>query len=70
MYKFGEKVKARRNELRLTQKQLEAKTGIAQTEISRIEKERIKHVEIDRLRKLAQGLEVSADWLLELEPTP
>jgi len=63
----GTQVLQRRETLGLTQEELARKSGIKQFHISLIENERVKEVRSDTLRKLARALNVSADWLLELE---
>ena len=63
---LAHRIKTRRKELGWTQQELADKTGIAQSEISRIETEAIHDIETQRLRTLAIGLETSADWLLDI----
>jgi transcriptional regulator with XRE-family HTH domain len=67
MLGIGNKIKERRKELGWTQKQLADSAKIAQSEISRIETENIKDIETQRLRKLAKALNISTDWLLEMD---
>jgi len=63
----GTQVLHRRETLGLTQEELARKSGIKQFHISLIENEHVREVRSDTLRKLARALNVSADWLLELE---
>ena len=63
----GTQVLQRRETLGLTQEELARKSGIKQFHISLIENKRVREVRSDTLRKLARALNVSADWLLELD---
>ena len=56
-------LRKKRRELDLTQYELSEMTGIAQNDISRYEKSRIKPT-IDNLIKLADALNVTTDFLL------
>ena len=64
---LGPRIKTRRKELGWTQQDLASISGIAQSEISRIE-QNDKDIETHRLRKLAISLQVSTDWLLDMKP--
>lgn len=61
---FGENIRKIRKLRGLAQKELAAKSGVASTIISRIESGKQKST-LDNLRKLADALYVSTDWLLD-----
>lgn len=60
----GKKIKELRLEKRLTQGQLEVKSGVEQSLISRLETQSRKNVELATLGKLADALEVTISELL------
>jgi len=62
MATLGERVRARRAELGMTQDGLARATGIAQTLISRYEND-VQQPRLDRAAKLAEGLECTLDDL-------
>jgi transcriptional regulator with XRE-family HTH domain len=64
---IGKRVRKRRRDLDMTQVELAAKSGLAQFHISLIEKEHVKNIQTDTLKKLALALDVSADWLIDLQ---
>lgn len=61
MTTLGERVKARRKELRLTQKELASKSGVSQTTISDMERGR--NSGSREIAMLARALKVSSYWL-------
>jgi transcriptional regulator with XRE-family HTH domain len=63
---LGERVARIPKKKPLTQEQLAAAAGVRQSHISRIESGDIMNVRGDILAKIAQALEVSADYLLGL----
>jgi len=62
----GQRLYARRKQLKMTQARLADLTGMTQGSIARIENGKAKEVESSTLIALAQALDVSADWLLGL----
>lgn len=63
--KVGERIKARRTDLGISQRGLAEKAGIFQSQISRYEKGEAEPT-ATALLALAQALQTSADWLLGL----
>jgi transcriptional regulator with XRE-family HTH domain len=63
---LGERVRRRREELRMSQQDLAASTGIQQTLISRIERGVNTNPHKDVLLRLARALRCSIDWLVGL----
>lgn len=61
--RIGERIKERRKEKGLTQKQLAKELQLSQKQISKYENNE-SQPPIDQLQKLTEILEVSADWLL------
>ena len=61
--KIGDRIKERRKELRLTQKELGKQIQVTQKQISKYENNESKPP-IDQLQKLSEILDVSTDWLL------
>ncbi len=59
---LGERLKARRVELSISQSELSRNTGISQTMISALEKS-VKH-RVHALLELSYGLETSVEWLV------
>jgi transcriptional regulator with XRE-family HTH domain len=64
---LGDRVRQRREELKLTQDQLAAATGLKQFHISRIESGSITDVKGKTLLRLAKALRVTSDNLLGRE---
>lgn len=64
MNNIAEKIRNRRTELGLTQEQLAIKAGIPYTTLSKIENELVKNPTINALKKIADALEVSVDYLI------
>jgi transcriptional regulator with XRE-family HTH domain len=60
---IGERVRQRRDALKLTQEQLAAETGVTPQHVSRIENG-LNEPSLDLLVRLAQSLGVTADFLL------
>lgn len=60
---LGERIKSRRKELRITQKELGDKIGFTKSSISRIE-HGSRVVSIENINKIASVLEVDQKWLL------
>lgn len=70
--KIMERIRFRRKYLRLTYKELSAKTGIPETTLQRYEKGGIKNIPMSKLGMLAKGLECDINWLMGIsndEPT-
>lgn len=65
----SERIRTRRKQLRLSQEALEELTGISQSVISKYERAEMTPG-AEYLRKLAQGLETTTDYLLSLSKTP
>ena len=65
---ISDRVKQARERLGLSQAELAARCGVDQAWVGHIEAGR-REPRVDNLRKLAAGLHVSADWLLDLETT-
>ena len=65
---LGQRVRMRRKELGWTQEELGKKVSYEQDEISKLERGYIKDIPSQRLRTLALALDISTDWLLDLEP--
>lgn len=65
MYKevFSIRIKAKRNELGLTQMKVSADTGINQSDISKYESGKLEP-DLERLGILANYYQASLDWLL------
>jgi|RhiMetStandDraft_4_1073278.scaffolds.fasta_scaffold3085889_1 transcriptional regulator with XRE-family HTH domain len=63
----GERIKERRKALNLTQIALAEKSGVPQYHISALETGRVREIQSNTLRPLAQALRISSDWLLEIE---
>jgi transcriptional regulator with XRE-family HTH domain len=64
----GQRLYARRKQLKMTQARLASMTGMTQGSIARIETGKAKEVESSTLIALAQALAVTTDWLLGLTP--
>ena len=65
---LGVRVKQRRLELGWTQSRLADAIGMTQGLLSQLEKGDVEDIQSRRLKAIAQTLDVSMDWLLELEP--
>jgi transcriptional regulator with XRE-family HTH domain len=61
---LGEKVRVKREEMKLTQAELAKKSGITQATISRIESGEVTQLRSDKLKGLAQTLGVTVDFLV------
>lgn len=62
-----ERIRFRRKYLRLTYKELSAKTGIPETTLQRYEKGGIKNIPMSKLGILAKGLECDVNWLMGIK---
>lgn len=62
---LGEKVKEKREKRGMNQKQLAEASGISQATISRIESEKVKELKSQALRRLADALGVTVDYLVD-----
>jgi|GEM_PF-1027293 len=67
---LGEKVKEKRENRGMTQKQLAQASGISQATISRLESGRVKELKSQALRRLADALGVTMDYLVDKPDTP
>jgi transcriptional regulator with XRE-family HTH domain len=67
---LGDRILRRRRELNLTQAAVAEKTGLKQFHISRIESGDIKDAKGDTLRRLAEALDCSTDYLVGLTDDP
>jgi transcriptional regulator with XRE-family HTH domain len=63
---LGERIALLRRRHRLTQQQLAARLGVAQSEIHRLERGGVKDPHMSRVVALAQALHVTTDWLVGL----
>ena len=61
---FGEKVKQRRVQMQMNQKELAEAAEITQATISRIESGLVRQLKSEALKRLAIALDVSADYLV------
>jgi transcriptional regulator with XRE-family HTH domain len=61
---LGDKVRVKREESHLTQAELAKRAGLTQATISRIERKEVKQLKSDAIRKLAQALGVTTDFLV------
>jgi len=61
---FAEKVRVKRQELRLTQAELAKKARLTQATVSRIESGEVKELKSEAVRRLAKALQVSVDYLV------
>ncbi|MHC1681342.1 MAG: helix-turn-helix domain-containing protein [Clostridiaceae bacterium] len=71
---FKDKIKARRLELKLTLKEVAERVGVSEPTIQRYESGQIKNVRRDKIKLLADALEVTPaylmDWEEKNEPEP
>jgi transcriptional regulator with XRE-family HTH domain len=67
---LGARIRRRRRDLDMTQAQLAERSGVPQYHSSGIEVGRIVEIKTDTLRKLAQALHCSADYLIGLTDDP
>lgn len=68
---LGERIKARRRELRWTQEELARRVGVQQNVIARLESGLVQNPHIRMLRTLARVLGVTADYLIGMyDDTP
>lgn len=65
---IGARVRQRRKELRMTQEQLEAASGVPQGSISRIESGVADDIYASTVLGFAKALKVSTDYLFGMEP--
>ena len=61
---FAEKVRVKREELRLTQKELAERAGLTQATISRIEHGEVKQLKSKAVAALAKALKVTIEFLV------
>lgn len=61
---FGERLRQRREELRLSQRELARRTGVPQSTLSELEREERRFLTPQMLRALARTLGVTTDWLV------
>ena len=66
---LGQKLKARRLELNLTQKEVAEKVGVATQTIFKYENEIVTNMPLDRLELLANVLDLSPSYLMGWEKT-
>jgi len=67
MYKVGRRIAAARVMADLTQQELAARAGIAQSALARIERGNRPQLSVGTLYAIAQALHVSTDYLLGLK---
>ncbi len=67
---FKDKIKTRRQELGMTLEELAAKVGVRAATVSRWESGEIKNVRRDKIKLLADALQVSAAYLMDWDETP
>lgn len=69
---FGERVRTRRQDCKLTQEELGTRLGASRTWITDLENNRQRGLSADTVVRFARALGVSADYLLGLtdDPTP
>ncbi len=65
LIKFGNKVRDRRNGLKLSQEQLAERAGVHRTYIGMIERGE-KNITLGNIEKIAKALEISLDKLMRL----
>jgi transcriptional regulator with XRE-family HTH domain len=72
MSSLGDRLARMRGFRRMSQQDLAERTGLKVQNISRIETDQREHVRSDTLRRLAEALECSTDYLVGLtdDPTP
>jgi len=61
---LGDKIKSRREQLGLTQRELAKQVGMNQSRISEVESGERKQMSLKNLRAMARALGVSADYLI------
>lgn len=61
---YGDRLKGLRERANLSQPELEARTGVSQQEISRIETGKIKKINLEALVSLSEFFRVAPGWLL------
>lgn len=66
LIKFGNKVRAERAKLGLSQEALAARAGVHRTYIGMIERAE-KNITLENIEKIAKALEISLDKLMHLE---
>lgn len=62
---MGEKIKKRRMELGLTQKDLAMKAGVSRVQISNLERGACQFSTLETVKKLSNALEVSISYFFE-----
>jgi len=67
---LGKRVLLRRRDLRLTQKELAERTGISANTIARLERGGVQDLRGSAIARLADALDVSADYLLGRDAEP
>ena len=70
MYKLGRRIAATRVMADLTQQELAARAGIAQSALARVERGNRPQLSVGTLYAIAQALHVSTDYLLGLKEEP
>ena len=72
MGSLGDRLAQVRGVRRMSQQEVAARTGLKVQNISRIETDQREHVRSDTLRRLAEALDCSTDYLVGLtdDPTP
>jgi transcriptional regulator with XRE-family HTH domain len=72
MSSLGARLAHMREVRRMSQQDVADRTGLKVQNISRIETDHREHVRTDTLRRLAEALDCSADYLIDLtdDPTP
>ena len=72
MSSLGARLAHMRTVRRMSQQDVAERTGLKVQNISRIETDHREHVRTDTLRRLAEALDCSADYLIALtdDPTP
>ena len=65
-YKIGERIKAKRKALHMTQEDIERLSGVPQGTISRLESGKADDPQVSTLRALALTLQMSTDDLLDI----
>lgn len=67
---MGQRVRARRKELGLSQEQLAVKAGVSYPTIGRIERNAHFAAQFPTVLALAKALDVTVDYLTKDDPTP
>lgn len=64
MREIVERMKSRRMELDYSYQDLADKTGLSQSTLQRYEAGAIKNIPLDKVKVLAEGLQVTPEWLM------